>query len=39
LQNDTGNKRLKKKVQDLENEVAIVEMMYKTNVIVLVFAN
>ena len=39
LQNDTANKRLKKKVQDLENEVAIVEMMYKTNVIVLVYAN
>ena len=26
-------------MQDLENEVCIVEMMYKTNVIVLVYAN
>jgi hypothetical protein len=39
LQNDSSNKRLKKKVQELENEVCIVEMMYKTNVIVLVYAN
>jgi len=39
LQNDSSNNRLKKKVQNLGREVAIVEMMYKTNVIVLVYEN
>jgi WD40 repeat protein len=28
---------LKKKVQDLGKQIALVEMMYKTNVIVLVY--
>lgn len=39
LQNDSSNPRLKKKVMDLEKNIAIVEMMYKTNVIVLVYEN
>lgn len=37
LQNDSGSTRLKKKVQDLGKQIALVEMMYKTNVIVLVY--
>ena len=37
LQNDSGSTRLKKKVQDLGKNIALVEMMYKTNVIVLVY--
>ena len=37
MQNDSGSLRLKKKVQGLEKNIAIVEMMYKTNVIVLVY--
>lgn len=37
LQNDSGSTRSKKKVQDLNTNIAIVEMMYKTNVIVLVY--
>lgn len=39
LQNDSGSTRLKKKVQDLKKNIALVEMMYKTNVIVLVYEN
>jgi len=39
LQNDSGTTRLKKKVQDLNKDIALVEMMYKTNVIVLVYEN
>ena len=30
---------MKKKVQELSKNIAIVEMMYKTNVIVLVYEN
>jgi len=37
LQNDSGGTRLKKKVQDLNKNIALVEMMYKTNVIILVY--
>lgn len=37
LQNDTSSARIKKKVQLLGKQVAIVEMMYKTNIIVLVY--
>ena len=37
LQNDSGSSRLKKKVQELGKNIALVEMMYKTNVIVLVY--
>ena len=37
LQNDSGSTKLKKKVQDLGKNIALVEMMYKTNVIVLVY--
>ena len=37
LQNDSGSSRLKKKVQELNKNIALVEMMYKTNVIVLVY--
>ena len=37
LQNDSGSTKLKKKVQDLQKNIALVEMMYKTNVIVLVY--
>jgi hypothetical protein len=37
LQNDSGSTRLKKKVQELNKNIALVEMMYKTNVIVLVY--
>lgn len=39
LQNDSGSTKLKKKVQDLGKNIAFVEMMYKTNVIVLVYEN
>ena len=36
IQNDSGSAKLKKKVQ-LCKAVSLVEMMYKTNIIVLVF--
>jgi hypothetical protein len=37
LQNDSSTSRSKKKVQDLSTNIALIEMMYKTNVIVLVY--
>jgi len=36
VQNDLGGLKMKKKVQ-LSKPVALVEMMYKTNIIVIVF--
>jgi hypothetical protein len=39
LQNDSNGPKLKKKVQDLGKNIALIEMMYKTNVIVLVYEN
>ena len=39
MQNDSTGPKLKKKVQDLGKNIALIEMMYKTNVIVLVYEN
>lgn len=39
IQNDSSSDKLKKKTQDLGESVDLVEMMYKTNIIVLVFSN
>jgi hypothetical protein len=38
IQNDSSTDRLKKKSQRLGESVALIEMMYKTNIIVLVLA-
>jgi N-acetylglutamate synthase-like GNAT family acetyltransferase len=37
IQNDSSSDRLKKKCQNLNDSVELIEMMYKTNIIVLVF--
>ena len=37
IQNDSSSDKLKKKSQRLPESVALIEMMYKTNIIVLVF--
>lgn len=37
IQNDAGSDKLKKKSQNLGESVSLIEMMYKTNIIVLVF--
>jgi hypothetical protein len=39
VQNDAGSSKLKKKCQALEQGVELVEMMYKSNILVLVFSN
>lgn len=40
MQNDSSGPKLKRKIEILENkEVCIVEMLYKSNVIVLVYAD
>jgi hypothetical protein len=38
IQNDSSSDRLKKKCQNLGESVELIEMMYKTNIIVLVFS-
>lgn len=39
VQNDSSSQRLKKKSQTLGEAVILIEMMYKTNIIVLVLAS
>ena len=39
VQNDSSSTRLKKKSQVLNEAVSLIEMMYKTNIIVLVLAS
>ena len=39
VQNDSSSTRLKKKSQVLNESVCLIEMMYKTNIIVLVLAS
>ena len=39
IQNDSSSDKIKKKLQDLDESVEIIEMMYKTNFIVLVLNN
>ena len=38
IQNDSSSEKLKKKSQRLPESVELIEMMYKTNIIVLVFS-
>jgi hypothetical protein len=38
IQNDSSTEKLKKKSQKIGESVALIEMMYKTNIIVLVLA-
>lgn len=38
IQNDSSNSKLKKKIQTLSESVELIEMMYKTNFIVLVLS-
>lgn len=39
VQNDSSSTKLKKKSQVLNESVALIEMMYKTNIIVLVLTS
>ena len=39
IQNDSSSDKIKKKIQNLNESVEIIEMMYKTNFIVLVLSS
>lgn len=39
IQNDSSSEKIKKKIQNLNESVEIIEMMYKTNFIVLVLSS